>query len=76
MKQLFVALFGALALVACGNNADNDTSADSSAGNPAEVHPPSETITDSTKIIGDSAIVPDTAPKTGAGQSGDTTTPH
>jgi hypothetical protein len=62
-KQLFVALHVALALAACGNNAENDTGADSSAGNPAGVHLPSETITDPTKMICDSANVPDTAPK-------------
>ncbi len=31
---------------------------------PAEVHPPSEAIPDSTKIVGDSVIVPDTVPDT------------
>ena len=56
-----------------GDNAENDTGADSSAGNSAGVHPPSETITDSTRIIGDSAIVRDTAPQIPVGQNGDTT---
>jgi hypothetical protein len=48
-------------LVACtnGNN-------DAQLKDPSTVHPPSEAITDSTKLVNDSVIVPDTQSKVNA----------
>ena len=73
MKRLLVALLGTIALAGCNENAEGDKAADTSAGNPAEVQPPSEAITDSTMIVNDSVIVPDTAPKNNAAPGRDTT---
>lgn len=73
MKRLVLPLCAALFVVACNNNSGSNTSADSAAGNPEVVQPPSEAIPDSTKIVNDSVIVPDTALKGGTGTTTDTT---
>jgi hypothetical protein len=55
----FVAAFGILA--SCGTN---DDQTDAELKDPAVVHPPSEAIPDSTKLVNDSVIVPDITPGT------------
>lgn len=77
MKRLLFLLMATFVMTACnndaeGDNADNDTLTDTSAGNPAAVHPPSEAITDSTQLVNDSVVVPKTAPSSGSGATGDT----
>jgi hypothetical protein len=42
--------------VSCSENSDSNNKLE----DPADVHPPAETITDSTAIVNDSVIVPDT----------------
>lgn len=75
MKRLFLPLFSVLVLAACNNNAEGDhaegDTTDTALADPSRVHPPEEAITDSTKLVNDSVIVPDTAPRSGA--PGDTT---
>lgn len=75
MKQLLLPLFSILVLMACNNNAEGENAegdtTDTAYGDPSRVHPPEEAITDSTKLVNDSVIVPDTAPKSGT--MGDTT---
>ena len=58
-------LLGAFA--SCGNG-----QTDAELKDPAEVHPPSEAITDSTKIVNDSVIVPDVSGDTGLQNNRDT----
>lgn len=77
MKRLLLPLVATFILVACNNDAEgdtpeNDTLSDTSAGNPAVVHPPSEAITDSTQLVNDSVVVPKTAPSSGSESTGDT----
>lgn len=74
MKKLLIILFAISTITACSDGAnDTATEEDTSAGNPSEVHPPAEAITDSTRIVNDSVIVPDTVPNSGAGVNrGDT----
>lgn len=64
MKRNWFYVAALIVLMACTDTADADRENETdtvSAGNPAVVHPPTETITDSTKIVNDSVIVPDTA---------------
>lgn len=77
MKRLLFLWMAAFVLAACNNEAEgdheeNDTLTDTSAGNPAAVHPPSEAITDSTQLVNDSVVVPRIAPSSGSGATGDT----
>lgn len=77
MKRLLFPLFATVLMVACnnngeGNNRQADTTTDTSAGNPAAVQPPSEAITESTKVVNDSVVVPKVAPSSGSGAN-DTT---
>jgi hypothetical protein len=59
----FVFIFAlAFALQACGSNNNNETELK----DPATVHPPSEAIPDSTKLVRDSVIMPDTVPNNGS----------
>lgn len=51
----------AVFVASCGNNEDKADLKDSST-----VHPPSEAIPDSTKLVGDSVIMPDTVPGNGS----------
>lgn len=63
----FSLLFLLVTLVSCGNS-----QTDAELKDPAEVHPPSEAITDSTKIVNDSVIVPDVSGDTGLQNNRDT----
>jgi hypothetical protein len=60
-------LIGAILLCAmvsgCGDGNDRN---DAGMKDPATVHPPSEAIPDSTKLVNDSVIMPDTTPNNGA----------
>lgn len=47
-------------VVSCGNG-----QTDAELKDPADVHPPSEAIPDSTTIVNDSVIVPEVTPDTG-----------
>jgi hypothetical protein len=58
MKRLISAIAVLVILASCNNN----TSDENAAGDPSSVHPPSETIPDSTKLVNDSVIVADTTP--------------
>lgn len=60
MKRLFLIGSLLIGLVAC-----NDNSAEGMK-DPSTVHPPSEAIPDSTKLVNDSVIVPDTVPGNGS----------
>ena len=64
MKRIIVAgvLFTAMAFAACGDHNDRN---DAELKDPAVVQPPSEAIPDSTRIVADSVIVPDTVPNNG-----------
>ena len=55
-------LAAALAISACNSNTGTDSSGQK---DPAVMQPPSEAITDSTKLVGDSVIVPDTVANNG-----------
>jgi hypothetical protein len=60
MKKAFSFIMLLFALSAC-NNADK--SPHSNSEDPAKVQSPSDAITDSTKIVDDSVVVPDTQRK-------------
>jgi hypothetical protein len=60
MKRILVPLVSALFIVACNNDAENENTADSAAGNPATVQPPSEALPDTMQLVNDSVVVPDT----------------
>lgn len=59
MKKILV--FSVIAAL-MSYNGNNRSETDSAGKTPAEVHPPSETIPDSAKLVNDSVIVPDTVP--------------
>jgi hypothetical protein len=54
MKEYLIGL-----ILIAGLNACNDSSSDAELKDPSTVHPPSETIPDSTRLVNDSVIVPD-----------------
>ena len=54
-------IIAAVLIVAGCNNHDGQAEKD-----PSVTHPPSEAIPDSTKLVNDSVIVPDTTPGNGA----------
>jgi hypothetical protein len=60
MKNFVLILGLALGLAACGNNSAEGEK------DPSTVHPPSEAIPDSMKLVNDSLIVPDTVPGNGS----------
>jgi hypothetical protein len=60
---LLVFVFMAGVFSSCGNNS-NQT--DAELIDPATVHPPSEAIPDSTRLVNDSVIVPDVTPGNGS----------
>lgn len=60
MKKLLLIISVVSALAACNN--DNGGAGDE---DPNKVHPVSETIPDSTKLVNDSVIMPDTTPNNG-----------
>lgn len=60
MKRILLPLFVTIVVAACNNDADNDTSNDSAAGNPSVVQPPSEALPDTMQLVNDSVVVPDT----------------
>jgi hypothetical protein len=55
MKLRSILFAMTLSLAACGNNNGGEK-------DPSTVHPPSEAIPDSTRLVNDSVIVPDTTP--------------
>jgi hypothetical protein len=59
MKRIFFVSSLIFALIACNNSSSNGEK------DPSTVQPPSENIPDSTKIVNDSVIVPDTIPGNG-----------
>lgn len=69
MKVLVLFSLALLGLQACGNSTNEDDKAVMK--DPSTVHPPSEAIPDSTKLVNDSAIMPDVTPNNGSqvGQS-------
>lgn len=66
MKRYFLAIAVAASVIACNNSAS-----DSQLKDPSTVQSSSYAITDSTKLVNDSVIVPDTTPGNGrqAGKS-------
>lgn len=60
MKKVILMVCFVSALAACNSNNDGTNNED-----PNEVHPVSETLPDSTKLVNDSVIVPDTVPNNG-----------
>lgn len=62
MKRFCFGLALAFAIAACNDSG----SSDAEMKDPSTVHPPSEAIPDSTKLVNDSVIVPDTQPGNGA----------
>lgn len=61
MKKYFFSVFLVTGLIAC-----NNSSSDSELKDPSTVHPPSEAIPDSTRLVNDSVIVADTTPGNGS----------
>jgi len=55
MKKYLFGLAFTTAMVACNNSSDAELK------NPSTVQPPSEALPDSTRLVNDSLIVPDTA---------------
>lgn len=60
MKKLLSIVCVVSVIVACNNNEGAANNED-----PNEVHPVSETLPDSTKLMNDSVIMPDTVPNNG-----------
>jgi hypothetical protein len=60
MKKYFFALALITAIVAC-----NNSSSESELKDPSTVHPPSDAIPESTRLVNDSVIIPDTTPGNG-----------
>ncbi|HEV7333012.1 MAG TPA: hypothetical protein VGN63_18395 [Flavisolibacter sp.] len=54
--SIIVLVFMLVVVSSCGNN---NHQADAELKNPSVIHPPSEAITDSTRLVNDSVIVPD-----------------
>jgi hypothetical protein len=50
---------------ACNNDSDSNATQSGGEKDPSVTQPPSEAIIDSTKIVNDSVIVPDTTPGNG-----------
>lgn len=64
MKKYFFYVTVMMGLIAC-NSGENNTDG-SGEKDPSTVHPPSEAIPDSTKLVNDSVIMPDTTPGNGS----------
>jgi len=62
MKKVILIAGVALMVGACNNNSGNAANT----GDPNEVHPVSETIPDSLKLVNDSTLVPDLVPGNGS----------
>lgn len=60
MKKYLIGLFSIGVIIAC-----NNSNSDAELKDPSTVQPPSEAIPDSTKLVNDSVIVPDTTPGNG-----------
>lgn len=60
MKKVILITGTVFALAACNNNEGTTNN-----GDPNKVHPVSETLPDSTKLVGDSVIMPNTVPNNG-----------
>jgi hypothetical protein len=61
--QLWVLLLPASLMIACGSNNNEENSGGEK--DPSVMHPPSQAIPDSTKLVNDSVIVPDLTPGNG-----------
>jgi hypothetical protein len=59
MMNLFSFLLCGSLLIACNNQNDQGKGVEK---DPSQVQPPSQAITNSTKLVNDSVIVPDTTP--------------
>ncbi len=66
MKKILIIAVAVFSLQACAGDGDNNNNAnnDTALKDPATVQPPSEAITDSTKLVNGN-IVPDTTPGNG-----------
>ena len=59
MRVLIIFFSLLFTMQSCGNDSSENTVEQ----DPSSVHPPSEAIPDSTKLVNDSVIVPDTVPE-------------
>ena len=67
MKKLLVIISAAITFGACNNNNENAANNE----DPNKVHPVSETIPDSLKLVNDSTLVPDLTPGNGSAGTND-----
>lgn len=65
--KLFMGLVFSFVMISCNDASDSSVNGDTvELKDPLLTHPPSEAITDSTRLVNDSVIVADTTPNNGS----------